>query len=189
MLDKTVTFVRQYRGLLIAVLVLLAFNSIFLFVPPETVVEKVGVQNTYLTLFLIAAVGGLNTFTSGVLYSSIIAFAAGGATPWMLGIAGGLGIAVGDTIMFHLFRFGFASISEKMQKRFEKYEDRVLSWPKWAQYGFIYLYLGFSPFPNDILMFALAVLRFRFLKILPFIILGGISVATATAYLGESWPF
>lgn len=182
-------FLWRYRGLLLAVGLLLAFNLVFFFVSPEEIVSYVGVENTYLTLFLIASIGGVNTFTSGVLYASIATFAAGGATPWLLGIAGGLGIAVGDTIMFHLFKYGSASLSEAAQAKFRRFRDTIEQWPTWLQYVAIYGYLGFSPFPNDILMFALAVLRFRFLTILPLIVLGGISVATAVAHLGESWPF
>lgn len=189
MITRTVELLHRYRGLIVAGLVLVAFNSIFLFVSPERVVEFVGVENTYLTVFLIAAVGGLNTFTSGVLYSAIIAFAAGGATPWLLGVAGGLGIAVGDILMFHLFRYGYMSVSKSAHQRFERMQKYLDAWPGWAKYLGIYAYLGLSPFPNDILMFALAVLGFQFLRILPLIVLGGISVATATAYLGESWPF
>jgi membrane protein YqaA with SNARE-associated domain len=179
----------KHKGILALVGVFLAFNLIFLFVSPDQIVEYIGVDNTYLTIFLIASFGGLNALTGGVLYGSIIAFAAGGASPWLLGLAGGLGIAIGDSLVFYLFRYTSKTLSPDWQEKISKIKQKVERFPRWSQYLLIYLYLGFFPFPNDILMFLLAILRFKFLQVLPVIIAGAISVATITALMGEQLGF
>jgi membrane protein YqaA with SNARE-associated domain len=182
-------WIKNHGGVLVLVGVFLSLNLVFLFISPTQIVEYVGVDNTYLTVFLIATFGGLNSITGGVLYASIVAFAAGGASPWLLGLIGGLGIAIGDSLVFYLFRYTSKSLSHEWQDRAVKVKEKVEHLPRSAQYALIYVYLGFTPFPNDILMFLLAVLRFNLWQVLPAIIAGTITVATLTAFLGNSLPF
>ena len=76
--------------------VLIGANVLFLFYSPDQIVNYIGVENTYLTMFLIAAIGGVNSLTSGVLYASLLTFAAGGADPLWLGLSTGVGMALGE---------------------------------------------------------------------------------------------
>lgn len=186
---KFTHFIAHHKGLVLAVLALLSFNLIFLVASPEEIVNYIGVDNTYFTLFLIASIGGVNIFTSGILYGSIATFAAGGASPLLLALAGGAGIAVGDSLIFLLFRYGFKESSPDMEHRIEKLRLKLERFPRFVQYLFIFVYLAFTPLPNDILMFTLAVLRFQFIKIFPFILAGGIFIAYFTATIGNRWPF
>ena len=182
-------WLKNHAGILVLVTVFLTLNLVFLVISPEQLVEYIGVENTYLTLFVIASIGGLNSITGGILYGSIIAFAAGGASPLLLGLTAGTGIAIGDGLVFYLFRYTSRTLSAQWQEKVTKIKAKVEHLPRFAQYIFIYLYLGFFPFPNDILMFLLAVLRFEFLKVFPIILAGAITIATLTAYLGKSLPF
>jgi membrane protein DedA with SNARE-associated domain len=179
----------KYKGVLLLVGVFLSLNLVFLFISPEEIVEYIGVNNTYLTIFLIASVGGLNSITGGVLYGSIAAFAAGGASPWLLGLVGGAGIAIGDSLVFYLFRYTSKSLSQEWEDKIAKVQKKVEHLPRSVQYFLIYIALGFTPLPNDILMFMLAVLRFQFWQVFPFILAGAITVATLTALLGNQIPF
>lgn len=165
----------------------LAVNVVFLYYPPDQLVSWVGVQNTNLAIFLIAAIGGVNTFTSGVLYASLLAFASGGADPLWLGVACGLGIALGDSIVFYLFRYGTKTLPESLEQKVLSWKDRISSFPRWVQYSVIFAYLAFSPFPNDILLFILATLRFKFRNLIALFIVGGIVFATIAAYVGQWW--
>jgi len=179
----------DHQGVMLLLGVFLLLNAAFLFISPDTIVQYVGVENTYLMLFLIAAVGGVNVFTGGVLYATIVAFAAGGASPWLLGLVGGLGIAIGDSIVFFLFRYTSRRLSPTWQERVTLTKQKIERLPGALQYLLIYLYLGFAPIPNDILMFLLAVLRFKFIAIVPFIIAGAVTFVTLTALIGERLPF
>jgi len=182
-------WIKNHGGVLVLVGVFLSLNLIFFFITPDQIVEYVGVENTYVTIFLIASVGGLNVITGGVLYASIIAFAAGGASPWLLGLVGGIGIAIGDSLVFYLFSHTAKTLSPQWQEKVTKVKKKVERLPLFVQYILIYAYLGFTPLPNDILMFLLAVLRFKFVQVLPVIVAGTITVATLIAYLGNSLPF
>jgi len=182
-------WIKNHGGVLALAGVFLLLNLVFFFITPDHIVEYVGVDNTYLTTFLIASVGGLNVITGGVLYASIIAFAAGGASPWLLGVVGGIGIAIGDSLVFYLFRHTAKTLSPQWQEKADQVKKKVEHFPRYIQYILIYAYLGFTPLPNDILMFLLAVLRFKFVEVLPVIVAGTITVATLIAYLGNSLPF
>ena len=182
-------WIKNHGGVLALAGVFLSLNLVFFFVTPDQIVEYIGVENTYLTIFLIASVGGLNVITGGVLYASIIAFAAGGASPLLLGLIGGIGIAIGDSLVFYLFRHTSKSLSPQWQEKVTIVKEKVEHLPRFIQYILIYAYLGFTPLPNDILMFLLAVLRFKFMEVLPVIVAGTITVATLIAYLGNSLPF
>ncbi len=105
------------REVLLTLLVLGGLAVLLYFVSPETIVAWIGVENTYLTVFLIAALGGLSSVTSGVLYASLATFAAAGALPWLLGLLGGVGIAIGDSLIFLLLRYGYRAVSEQWRER------------------------------------------------------------------------
>jgi len=53
-------------------------------------------------------------------------------------------------------------------------------------YATLFLILGISPTPNDIIMFLLVALGFRYLKVAPVIVAAGITITTITALLGQS---
>lgn len=182
-------WIANHTGIIALVAIFLSLNLIYLFISPEEIVAAIGVNNTYSTLFLIAAFGGLNMLTGGVLYGSIITFAAGGASPWLLGLSGGMGIVVGDALVFYLFRHTSKTLSSDWEQKLSKWKERMRGLPQPVQYLFIYLYLGFFPLPNDLLMFFLALMKYRFIQVLPFIVAGALTFATLTALVGEHLPF
>ncbi len=147
----------------------------------------VGVENSYLVTFLVASFGGFSAVTSPILYTLIATFAAGGSTPWVLGVIGGIGIAIGDALIFILGRVGYRS-TQKMHKH---EADRYLHWqekiPTWLQFVILYLILGFTPIPNDIIMVLLVLLGYRLRSLIPLLLISGITIATITAYTGEAF--
>ena len=154
--------------------------------PPDEIVAHIGVDNTYLAAFLIAASGGLSSFTSGVFYAAVATFSSGGANPWLLGLIGGTGIAIGDSIIFGLCKYGLKDVTAVWKERISSFGSYLESYPSWLVYGILFLILGFSPMPNDIVMFALATLGFRYLQIAPLLLAAGITITTVTAVLGRS---
>lgn len=163
---------------------ILAVNAFFLAVSPQSIVESLGVENSYLLVFLLASFGGLNAFSSPIVYTSIATFAAGGANPWLLGLAGGLGIAIGDMLLFYLFTAGRVTAERMLHTDLE----RLAAWrertPHWLQVLALYGILGFTPVPNDLVMAAVVVMRFRARTIGPLLIASGITLATLTALGG-----
>jgi len=171
----------QVIGLL---LLLALLNVVFFVESPRSIVDALGVENSYLVVFIIATLGGLNWFSSPVLYAAIASFSAGGANPWLLGLAGGIGIAIGDTIIFLVLRHGYHSFRPSLQRTVMRFTDRVQRVPDRIQYTLFYLILGFTPTPNDLIMALLVVLQYRLRIVVPMLILSGVTVATLTAHAG-----
>ena len=181
-----IAHIKQYGSLYSVLVTLLAVSVLLYQYPPDKIVEWIGVENSYLAAFIIAASGGLSSFTSSIFYASVATFSAGGANPWLLGLTGGLGIALGDSLIFALFRFGFKDIKGQWRARLEDIRERIERYPRPVVYAVLLLILGVTPMPNDIVMFLLVALGFRYLKVAPIIILAGITITTITALIGQS---
>lgn len=164
-----------------------ALNVFFYFYSPADLVAVVGINNTYLVTFAIAATGGLSTLTGTVLYVAIATFAAGGATPWLLGLFGGAGIFVSDSVFYLLARLGRESVPRKWEPWIDKVHTFVQSHPEWLVLFFMYLYLSFAPLPNDILMIALVLGGYRYRQIAPVLFVGSMTIAMIAAYFGTLW--
>ena len=177
---------KQYQTIYLVIGTLIGLAALLYQFPPNTVVEYIGVENSYLTVFLIAAIGGLSSITSSVFYAAVATFSAGGASPWLLGLCGGIGIAFGDSVIFGLFSYGLKNIKANWTARIKRFDRRIEDYPRPLVYLGLFLILGLTPIPNDIIMFALVVLGFEYKKIAPVLILAGISVTTITAFLGDS---
>jgi len=170
-------------GVLAVLIVLAGFLYQF---PPDKIVTSIGVENSYLTVFLIAAIGGLSSLTSSVFYAAVATFSSGGASPWLLGLFGGIGIAIGDSLIFGLFSYGAKDIGGQWRQKIEHVRTYIEAYPRFVVYTGLFIILGVSPVPNDIVMFALVALGFQYIKIAPILVLAGISVTTITAFLGKS---
>lgn len=180
-------WIKKHYLLIGIILFLVALNVLFYFIGPERIVEYIGIQNTYLVVFAVAAIGGLSTFTGGVLYSSIAAFAAGGSSPLLLGIAGGIGIFISDSIFYFLAKRGRESIPENWETWLAKIERFVERYPLWLVLLAIYLYLSLGPLPNDVLMIALVAAGVRYRHLIIALLPGSITIALITAYFGNWW--
>jgi len=174
------------KSALILFAVLIAVNGIFFYYSPDEIVKLLGVDNSYLIVFLIASFGGLSSFTSVILYSAIATFAAGGTVPWLLGITAGIGIGIGDSIIFSLLTYGYSSMGKWNEKKVEKYRLKIARFPVWAQYIMLYILLGFTPIPNDIVLVLLVLLGYKKRVMIPILFISGITIAILTAYTGKS---
>lgn len=175
-----------YLSILAVLAILLSLNVVFYYFSPQDIVETLGVDNSYITVFAIAAIGGLSSFTSAALYSAIATFAAGGAVPWLLGLIGGIGIAIGDMIVFSLLRYGYTSVDTGEHGNIKKIRHYLERTPVWSHYLVLYVILGFTPLPNDIILAILVVLGFRIRSLAPILILSGVTIALITAYTGQT---
>lgn len=168
------------------VLILILVNIVFYAISPEKIVDLIGIENVYAAIFLIATFGGLNTFSSPILYSAVAGFAAEGASPWLLGLFGGVGVAIGDLLVFSLFRLGLTGISGAVQGRAERAQRWLDKVPRSLQLIFLYLVLGFTPIPNDIVMAGLVVLRYNLRVVAPMIIVADITFVMIVAHTGDT---
>lgn len=154
--------------------------------PPKDIVDMVGIKNGYLIAFLIALLGGMTSFTGSSYYLVISTLGAGGLNPFLLGLFGGTGALISDAIFFFIgIKFG-RLISQDKKIKAEKLSIWLRKKPKWILFLFIFLYLGFTPLPNDIITLSLGIMGYRFREILIPIYLGDMTSTIIAAYIGSS---
>lgn len=182
---------RRRRNALIALLVLIAFLIAWAVllnrVGAEGIVERIGVRNGYLIVFVMASAGGLSAATSVPLYATLATFAAGGLEPLVLGLAAGTGLSIGDSLFFLVGLEGRRASSGRLEERLERLSAWFERRPRWALRLAIFAYAGLTPFPNDVMMVTLAASGVRYRLILPSLIAGNLTLATLVALFGEGF--
>ena len=173
----------KYNKKLIGFAALAAFIisliSLLFFVSPTELVDKLGVRNAYVLAFLVSLFGGFSAGGSISFITLLITLVSGGMNPVTLGIISGLSLAIGDVIMFYAGSKGRELIKGKWDERIDKISNFVKE-RKWLEklVPFIsYLYIGFAPLPNDILLLFLAGIEFPPKKMGLIILLGDITFA------------
>ena len=149
------------------------------------IVDYIGVENAYLISFLLAVFGGLSAVTGLSFFASVATFSSGGADPFLLALFGGLGVFLSDSIFFLAARYGVEILKKKAKplslwlvSKMEKFSLNMIL------IG-VYVYIGFTPLPNDILMIALAFIGTPFKRLAPVLMAGSITIVFLTAYFGE----
>jgi len=152
---------------------------ILYFISPEELVNKIGVQNGYILAFIVSFFGGFSAGSFISFVGFIITLIAGGLNPVYLWLIAGTGLAIGDMIMFYVGSKGRKLIKGKWDKKIDKVAD-VFKKRRWLEKTIpilAYLYIGFIPLPNDILILFLAAIKHPPKKMNGIIILGDITFA------------
>lgn len=173
----------------VVVLILIGWALFFHFFPVSELVEKIGIQNTYLAAFLLAAIGGFSSLTGTSLYAALIALSAGGVNPIALGIIGGLGLFLSDTVFYFVItkiRTLIARITTKYDRIFRKMWRWLYAMPDWVVYIGVYVYAAFAPLPNDILLAVLALSSYSYRQFVWFLLAGDLTMALILTHLGET---
>lgn len=168
---------RKHYWVLVAILLfIVGWSFLLAHISPSEIVATLGVDNSYLVAFVIAAVGGLSMITATGLYATVLTLAAGGASPVLLGIAAGLGITIGDSLFYYLGTRGHEVLSGQPLA----WANRIESWINQQREHmiqiFVYIYTGFTPLPNDVLTAALGLAEYSYRRLLPALLLGNITL-------------
>lgn len=175
------TWARRHVVLMFVVLVVIAWSVFLVYVPSEKIVAAVGVENTYLVAFLLAATAGASTLTSTSFYGSIATFALGGASPLLLGVTGGIGAFLSNALLYYLVLYGRKSLTGKLKAWAERFAKKVDALPPLLVYTAVFCYSGLTPLPDDILIATLAISSYRFLHFAPFLLAGNITIVALIA--------
>lgn len=142
---------------------IVGFSLLFWFSSPEQVLSMVGVENAYLLIFFLALIGGLSTF-SGVPYHVIlVALAAGGLDPFLLGSVTAVGVMLGDSTSYYLGRQSAAIIPEQVLVRVQKLGFVKERYPRLLPFLF-FCFGALLPISNDIITIPMGILRYPFWK-------------------------
>ena len=148
-----------------------------MFLDPERVILELGIRNVYAITFFLAIVGSVSAFTAAGYYSTLFAFALGGANPFILALISAPGVLIGD-LVFWYFGWSGKPIAEAV---YRKPLRSILLWVERQPRSLIpiavYVYTGLTPFPGDLLMISLAVIGYPLRKILIPTILGNFTLA------------
>ena len=174
-----------YGPFVFMLIITIGWAVFFYFVSPETVIDKIGIKNSYLIVFVLGVICGFSSFTSSTFYIVVIAAASGGSNPLIVGLSGGIGLCISDSAFYYVVSKG----THIIDKHWKKLTDFLKKWmdylPNWLIYSFVYVYSAFVPIPNDIMLVTLAIGGYPFKKISPFLFVGDISSVILLAYISH----
>jgi membrane protein YqaA with SNARE-associated domain len=140
----------------------------------ESILASLGINEPLYFIFFLALVAGTSSLTSTSLYISISFLVIAGNNFFLLGIAAGIGLFVGDTLYYYIGR-KFGEYDEIKKSKYYKYlYNYVSKMGKNSIKIFVFLYSSFAPLPNDILMLILGSLRVKFWIFAIYLLLGNI---------------
>lgn len=181
----TKSWLQLYGPALFLILITMGWILLFRYVTPEEIVEKLGVQNTYLVAFVVALLCGFSSFTGSTFYLLIGTLAYGGANPILLGLVGGVGLCISDSLFYYIVTKGRHVIDRHWVKLSSWIKEKLERAPKWAINSFVFVYSGFFPVPNDVMTAALAVGGTPFMRIAPYLFAGDIVSTMLLAFLAQ----
>lgn len=187
--------VRKYNkkliGFLILVVFLISLIVLLCFVNPEQIVNKIGVRNGYILAFVISFFGGFSAGGSISFISLLIILVTGGMNPIYLGLVSGISLAIGDMIMFYAGSKGRELVKGKWDERIKKVANVFKKRKRLEKMIPIiaYLYIGFTPLPNDVLILFLAAIEYPAKKMNRIIVLGDITFALMITILASKGIF
>lgn len=169
----------------------MAISVIFVLtrIGPERIIDFLGFDNVYLAVFIFAIVGGVSAFSAAGFYAFLFSLALGGANPFVLALFSAPGVLIGDFIFWYLGVEGRRVVESGYNDYLEKFMVWLNKKPTWFVPVIIYAYTGFTPFPGDFLMFALAITKHKFREIFVPTLLGNYTLAvivTMSAIWGKS---
>ncbi len=176
----------QFYGPFIAIiLIIIGWVVLFQYFSPTDIVNKIGIQNAYVVTFLLAVFCGFSSITGSTFYIAVAALAVGGAHPLVLGLVGGVGLCISDFAFYYVVCKG-THVIDKHWVKFSDFIKRLINrTPDWFMYCFVFLYSGFFPVPNDVLLVTLAVGKTRFQKIAPYLFAGDVVSVLLLTYISH----
>ena len=169
---------RHYKRNLIVFTILLTIIVLWIIlitsIPPKEIVNSIGVNNSYLLIFIVASLGGVSSLTSTTFYTAYVTVIAGGVNIYIAGVVAGIGVSIGDSLFYFLGRKGNKIIHSNTKKYIDKVSRRLENKPYYIVFSFIFFYAGFTPFPNDILTLSLGITRQSYRRIIVPLLLGNL---------------
>jgi membrane protein DedA with SNARE-associated domain len=176
---------RKYFKLASAITIFVGGMFLLSYIDVAPLLASVGDTYLLLFLFVFGVLAGSSTFTSST-YLATVAYLGGQGTidPLTLGFVCGTGFFLGDTIYYLFGRVIETLSNEVIGKNAKRLMKIIDSKPLWARNLIIFIYTGLTPFPGDLLMLSLALLRYRYLSFMLPLLLGNIVLLYLAAKVG-----
>ncbi len=174
---------KAYLTFLVFLWVLTVWLILLHYFTPTQIVSNIGANNSYLVFFLIATVGGSSLITASSYYISLSVLSVAGLNPVLLGVLGGVGVSIGDSIYFYLGSKGKEISSRNVSQKLTKISAFLQKSPKIFTTLFIYFYSVLAFLPNDVMTFLLGIIGYPYKKMLLPLVLGNVTGGILFAYL------
>lgn len=182
---------KKFISFFILAVFLISLIILLYFINPEEIVNKIGVRNGYILVFIVSFFGGFSAGGSVSFIGLLIILVTGGMNPIYLGLVSGISLALGDMIMFYAGSKGRELIKGKLNEGINNVAN-VFKKRKWLEKmipAIAYFYMGFAPLPNDVLILFLAAIKYPAKKMNVIIILGDITFALMVTILAAKGIF
>lgn len=161
---------------------LLLWGLLLHYIGPSAIVSWIGADHGYLVVFLVAAFGGVSSLTAPSYFTTIVTMAAGGLDPILLGVLGGIGVTIGDSLFFFFGRNGRVILPDRWQRRLDRFGQWLKRGPRWAIPLAMFLYAALTPFPNEFMTISIGLTGTRYRRIILPLLLGNITITIAIAW-------
>jgi len=175
------TLVRRKTKFAIVATVLVAWILLLVFIGPSGIANALGATG-YLFAFLVASFGGVSSFTAASYFATIATLAAAGLNPFLLGIVGGAGVTIGDSLFFFFGTNGRVVLPDKIETTLNR-ARRLLDRFPYSTPLFVFLYAGFTPFPNEFMTISVGLTGTRYREIVLPLLIGNIVATTMLAWV------
>jgi len=159
---------------------ILAWSLMFYFIGPLIIIDNIGIQNSYIFLFFAGIFSGISLFFSAPYYETLSAFSSIGLNFIILGIIGGVGLTIGDSIYYYFGKKGEEELTGKIHQKILKFSKWLVE-RKYLVPIVSFLYFGFTPFPNGFLIIPLGLSEYPYKKLLIPLLIGNIALSIFTA--------
>lgn len=176
-------WILRNKTLLSVVGVLVLWAAIFYFLPPDALVERVGIGNAYVISFLVTLLAGFSALTGTAAYATVIEFSRGGVDPLPLGIVSGIGLFLSDSIFYLLVMRGREALSTRLGTWFWRFHQFMERLPDALIYIATYLFCAIGPIPDDVIIGVLIIGGYEYKKVWPAFLAGDITFMLFLCYL------
>jgi membrane protein YqaA with SNARE-associated domain len=154
----------------------------FLYVTPDVLVNRIGLENAYALMFFVATIGGMTTFNTVPYYSMLLVLATAGVNPLFLGLSSALGVMCGDSLSYLIGNRGAAVVPTMFHSLFEYIRHFAIEKPRFFPLLCL-LYGTFSPLSNDIITIPAGIAKVPFFRVMAPLAVGNIIFNVTLAYL------
>lgn len=154
----------------------------FFYLSPDTLVDYIGLQNAYILMFTIAALGGMTTFNTIPYFSIILILASAGVNPVLLGLSSAFGVMAGDSFSYFVGQQGATIIPAGLHTLFTKIYEVAKLHPKLFPVVCV-LYGSVSPLSNDFITIPAGMAKIPYWRVMLPLGFGNIIFNIAFAYL------
>jgi len=172
---------KKQKNILVLILLLVFIIGLIIFFKeysPEQIVENLGVNNSFILTFLLAAFAGISSLTVIALIATTTTLIGGGIDPLIVSLIAGIGLVISDAFIYYIGFKGREVLEnyEKTKNKFHIYINKFSSWLSQKSVivinFVIIIYFGLTPLPNELLMVILGISKTSFKTIIPGMIIG-----------------